>query len=260
MAETPPAKANPLKAPTGPKVSGTRTAVSMVLLVVVLVVCVIEVRAGLGPYLTLKSFKNASKDDVFKNVTYEEANAMVAAFPSKSEVQTGDFEDVHHYYWYSMLRPLMGKSNPEMFVSVDHSDPKKAITFYTSTEGEVKSSPHDPNAPESTDPSGGPMGMGGMPGMGGGMPGMGGGMGTGGGGGRRPAGDQKGNSERPASEDDADPSPTEPGNTETDPAATTDPPKESSAEPTDQADPPADENATTPEASPEKSDGPSEPN
>ncbi|MDA1230013.1 MAG: hypothetical protein O2856_04500 [Planctomycetota bacterium] len=253
MAETPPAKANPSKAPTGPKVSGTRTAVSMVLLVVVLVICVIEVRAGLGPYLTLKSFKNASEDDIFKNITYEQAHAMVAAFPSKSEVQAGEYEDVHHYYWYSMLRPLMGKTNPEMFVSVDHSDPKKAITFYTSTEGEIKNPPHDPNAPVPAGPPGGPMEMGG------GMPGMGGGMGMGGGGGRPPGGDRKGGSERPAMEEETDPASTEPAKTETDPAATTDPPKEASAEPTQPVDAPADETpATKPEAVPEKSDAPTE--
>lgn len=170
MAQTPPAKA-----PTGPKVSGTRTIVSLVFLVVVLVVCGIELRAGLGQFLTLRGFDQVSENNLFKDKSFAEAQAMVAAFPSKSSVQVGEYEDVHHYYWYSLLRPLMGKENPEVFVSADRSSPPKALSFYTSTVGEIVNTPFDPNAAPAmtTMPSGAPMGMsmgmGGPPG--GGSPG-----------------------------------------------------------------------------------------
>ncbi|MBC7964592.1 MAG: hypothetical protein H7Z17_01605 [Fuerstia sp.] len=159
MAQTPPAKA-----PTGPKVSGTRTIISLIFLVIVLIVCGIELRAGLGQFMTLRSFDKVSENNLFKNVPLAEAQGMVAAFPSKSDVQVGDFEDVHHYYWYSMLRPLMGKKNPELFISADHNTPPNAVSFYTSTEGEIVHSPVDPNAPPasapmSTMPPGGPRAM-----------------------------------------------------------------------------------------------------
>lgn len=100
---------------------------------------------------------------------------MVAAFPSKSEIEQGEFEDVHHYYWFSLLRPLMGEGNPEVFMTVDHASPPNAISFYTSTEGELESPPHDPNAPAPAPPTG-------MSGMNSGGPEMGMGMGGGTGG------------------------------------------------------------------------------
>jgi hypothetical protein len=209
MVDAPPAKASTGNASKGPKVSGTRTLVSLVLLVVVLIVCVIELRAGLGHFMTLKAFnkKEVSENNLFKNVSFEAASGMVAAFPSKSAVKEGEFEDVHHFYWYSLLRPLMGEGSPEVFMTVDHSSPANAISFYTSTEGEVEHPPFDPNAPVSAPPMGGP-GMGG-PGMGG--PGMGGGGDRkGGGGGRPPMEDEK----EPAKTDtESADAPAEPANT-----------------------------------------------
>ncbi len=196
-------KASTGKAPTGPKVSGTRTLVSMILLVVVLIVCAIELRAGLGHFLTLKAFnkESVSENNLFKNIKYEDANGMVAAFPSKSDVQPGEFEDIHRYYWYSLLRPLMGENSPEVFMTVDHAEPRNAVSFYTSTEGEVEFPPHDPNAPVGVAPS---MGMGTMPGIPG-MGGGGGGPGMGGGGRGRPeGGDGKGGKDRPPMEDETE--------------------------------------------------------
>ncbi len=246
MADSPPAKASTGKAPTGPKVSGTRTLVSMIFLVVVLIVCAIELRAGLGHFLTLKAFnkESVSENNVFKNIKYEDANGMVAAFPSKSDVKPGEFEDTHHYYWYSLLRPLMGESNPEVFITVDHAEPKNAVSFYTSTEGEIEFPPYDPNAPVSA----APMGMGG-PGMGGpGMsrPGMG-----GGGRGSGEGGDGKGGSDRPPMEDEKD-------SPKSDAA-----PADSAVEPANKpsTDTPAQKSDATPEPAPEeaKSEVPAEP-
>ncbi len=265
MAQTPPAKS-----PTGPKVSGTRTIVSLVFLVVVLVVCGIELRAGLGQFLTLRSFNKVSENNQFKDLPFAEAEGMVFAFPSKSDVQPGNLEDMHHYYWYSLLRPLMGQKNPEIFVFADHASPPIALSFTTSTEGEAAVIPKDPNAPpSSTMPPGGPMGMsmsppgGVMPGgMMGGMPG---GMPGGMGGGPPGSGGKGGNADRPPLEDaGTDPETTDPA--PADPAAT-DSPKtdgEPGATPTEAAPTeatPSDADSTTePAQEDEKPETPAAPN
>ena len=112
----------PAKPPNAPKVSGTRTIVSLIFLVIALAVCAIEMRAGLGQFLTLRSFNKVSENSLFKNVSLVDAQGMVAAFPSKSPVEVGDSEDVHHYYWYSLLRPLMGDKNPCLLYTSDAAD------------------------------------------------------------------------------------------------------------------------------------------
>ncbi|MCA9008959.1 MAG: hypothetical protein KDB01_04390 [Planctomycetaceae bacterium] len=131
-------------APAGPKVSSVRTAFSLILLLVVLVICVIEVRAGFGQFLTNKAFTNVSQNNMFQDVTFADAQGMLAAFPSESPVEVLATEDVHHYQWFSLLRPLMGGKSPEMFVTTDHSDPPKALTFYTSTEDNSYVAPMHP--------------------------------------------------------------------------------------------------------------------
>ena len=246
MAVAPPAKVNAGNAPNGPKVSGTRTLVSLVLLVVVLVVCAIELRAGLGHFMTLKAFnkKEVSENNLFKNITFEAANGMLTAFPSKSAVKQGEYEDVHHFYWYSLLRPLMGEGHPEVFMTVDHSEPANAISFYTSTEGELEHPPHDPNAPAAAPPMG--------------MPGMGGGGGGGGGGGqgmrgegRREGGDGTGGGDRPPMEDEKD-SPTP----DAEPA---DAPVEPAKNPTDETPVPKSDASPEPVTEEPKSEAPTEP-
>ena len=252
MAQTPPAKA-----PTGPKVSGTRTVVSLVFLVVVLVVCGIELRAGLGQFLTLRAFNdvNVSENSLFKNKSFDEAHGMVAAFPSKSEVQTGVHEDVHHFYWYSLLRPLMGEKNPEVFVSADHGTPPNAVSFYTSTEGEVEKMPVDPNAvpADSQMSSGGPM----PKGMGMGM-----GMGMGGrpGGGPPAGGPPAGGGIRPPMENDTtDPAAPDAPKTEGETGAAPTDAAPTDAAPTDAA-PNEPEPTTDPAKEDDKSESPATPN
>ena len=239
MAVAPPAKVNAGNAPNGPKVSGTRTLVSLVLLVVVLVVCAIELRAGLGHFMTLKAFnkKEVSENNLFKNITFEAANGMLTAFPSKSAVKQGEYEDVHHFYWYSLLRPLMGEGHPEVFMTVDHSEPANAISFYTSTEGELEHPPHDPNAPAAAPPMG-------MPGMGGGGQGM-------RGEGRREGGDGTGGGDRPPMEDEKD-SPTP----DAEPA---DAPVEPAKNPTDETPAPKSDASPEPVTEEPKSEAPTEP-
>jgi hypothetical protein len=209
-----------------------------VLLVVVLIVCAIELRAGLGHFLTLKAFnkKEVSENNLFKNLTFEAANGMVSAFPSKSPVKEGEVEDVHHYYWFSLLRPLMGKGNPEVFITADHAAPQNAVSFYTSTEGEVEHPPYDPNAPRSEAP------IMGMPGGGGGPP-------MGGGGGRE-GGDRKGGGDRPAMEDEDAPKSD---------AAPTDAPAEPVNTPAGETTEPAAEASPEPATEGAKSDAPAEP-
>lgn len=240
MADAPPAKVSTGNASNGPKVSGTRTLVSLVLLVVVLVVCVIELRAGLGHFMTLKAFnkKEVSENNLFKNITFETASGMLTAFPSKSAVKPGDFEDIHHFYWYSLLRPLMGEGHPEVFMTVDHSEPANAISFYTSTEGEPEPRPDDPNAPVAAPP----MGMPGMPGGGQGM----------GGEGRREGGDRKGGGgDRPAME-----AANEAAKSDT---APTDAPVEPAKTPADEAPEPKSDASPEPATEEPKSEAPAEP-
>ncbi len=153
MAENPPAKV-----PTGPKVSGTRRFISLIVLVIAVVVCAIEMRAGLGQFLTLRSFNEVSEKSAFKNVSLADAQGMIAAFPSKSKVKAGETVDEHHYYWYSLLRPLMGQKAPELYLTSDHSDPAPmALSFYTSIEDESVDLPSDRNPPAQTVPPGGAM-------------------------------------------------------------------------------------------------------
>jgi hypothetical protein len=135
-------------APAVPKVSSVRTTFSLILLLVVLVICVIEVRAGFGQFLTNKAFTNASQNNMFQDVSFAEAQGMLAAFPSESPVEVLPLEDVHHYQWFSLLRPLMGEKSPEMYITVDHSDPPKALTFYTSTEDNSYQAPLHPDTIE----------------------------------------------------------------------------------------------------------------
>ena len=135
-------------APAVPKVSSVRTTFSLILLLVVLVICVIEVRAGFGQFLTNKAFTNVSQNNMFQDVSFADAQGMLAAFPSESPVEVLPTEDVHHYQWFSLLRPLMGDKSPEMFITVDHSDPPKALTFYTSTEDNSYQAPVHPETME----------------------------------------------------------------------------------------------------------------
>lgn len=129
MSAVPPANVS-----AGSKISSTRRYVSMVLLVISLVIGVIEVRAGVGQFLTMRAFSNVSTDNAFKEVSFADAERMIVGFPSKAPVEESEYQNIHHYHWYSLLRPLTGKKSPELFVTSDHRDPPRAVTYYTSTE------------------------------------------------------------------------------------------------------------------------------
>ena len=142
MSAVPPANASAC-----PKISSARRYVSMVLLVISLVIGVIEVRAGLGQFLTMRAFSNVSTDNAFKEVSFADAERMIVGFPAESPVEELPYENIHHYHWYSLLRPLTGKKSPELFVTSDHRDPPRAVTYYTSTE-DFSHFAHDPPAPD----------------------------------------------------------------------------------------------------------------
>jgi hypothetical protein len=124
----------------GPKVSKVRTIVSLVLLLVVGVVCVIELRAGVGHWMTTRALK-AKCNDVgeFQNLSLEEAQSLIRF--STSVKQETTFADVtFRYGWYSLLRPLMGEENPGLTLVASGGEKAMALSFHTDSE-------QDPDSP-----------------------------------------------------------------------------------------------------------------
>lgn len=208
--------------PRGPKVSPARTIVSLVVLLIVGSICVIELRAGLGIYLTGKALATHQGDDAaagssdgentnappkprleVKRITMQEARAMVKMFPTESVHRDSEAETVYRFQWFSLLRGLIGEKAPEIYISADKGDPPMYQTFFTDGD-EAGGNYVGPSAPDvgggglppedfaAGGPGGGmngpPPGMGGRGGMGGPGGGMGGPPGMGGGGGRKGGG------------------------------------------------------------------------
>ena len=208
--------------PRGPKVSPARTIVSLVVLLIVGSICVIELRAGLGLYLTGKALATHQGDDAaagssdgentnappkprleVKRITMQEARAMVKMFPTESVHRDSEAETVYRFQWFSLLRGLIGEKAPEIYISADKGDPPMYQTFFTDGD-EAGGNYVGPSSPDvgggglppedfaAGGPGGGmsgpPRGMGGRGGMGGPGGGMGGPPGMGGGGGRKGGG------------------------------------------------------------------------
>ncbi|MEY3176216.1 MAG: hypothetical protein RLZZ436_4130 [Planctomycetota bacterium] len=127
---------SPAMAPKGPKVSPARTIVSLILLAVVGVVCLIEMRAGLGQYLSGKKLKQAlgSEDSAAtqKTMKFAEAKALLSMGPTEEMVRETPYEKVYRYSWYSFLRPLIGEQNPQIFISASAGEEAIATGFFTS--------------------------------------------------------------------------------------------------------------------------------
>lgn len=178
----------------GPAVSKSRTVVSLILLLIVGVICLIELRAGLGHFLTAKALKEkCNQQDEFENLTLQDAQALVR-FSTSVEEQPSDADTSFRYTWYSLLRPLMGDESPGLTLVATKGEKPMALSFHTdSAEEPATNSPEPPAASSS---SGGMMVPGGP---GGGMmsPGGPGGMMPGG-----PGGPGGGRRERPPVEDD----------------------------------------------------------
>jgi len=127
---------SPGKAPQGPKVSPARTIASLILLLVVGVICLIEMRAGLGQYLSGKELKGVlGGDDTaapVKSVRFAEAKALLCMSPTEEIVRETEYEKVYRYSWYSLLRPLMGEPSPQILISVTTDADAIATGFFTS--------------------------------------------------------------------------------------------------------------------------------
>ena len=139
------------KSVVGPKVSPARTVVSLVLLLVVGVVCVIELRAGLGQMLSGKALSARSNDGEFKDLTFEEARGLLSMGPSESVENRGP-DTAYRYEWFSLLRPLMNQKNPRITILASHDEKPMALAFHTVLEDEMSAEPLPPA--ESSPPPG----------------------------------------------------------------------------------------------------------
>ncbi len=174
---------------SGAKVSPARTAASVVLLLIVGVICVIELRAGLGQMLSGKALAARSNDGEFTELSLDEAVGLLTMAP-QATVETRHLDSIHRYEWYSVLRPLIGQQNPQVTIISSNEEKPMALAFTTADE-EPESAPVPASAGETSSPMAGPGGM------------MGAGMGPGGGM-RSAPGDDAGR-KRPEMEETAEP-------------------------------------------------------
>lgn len=200
------------KSATGPKVSPARTVVSLILLLIVGVICAIELRAGFGQMMSGKSLAAKSNDGEFTDLTLDDARGMMSLAPTETSENRGP-DAYYHFEWYSLLRPLMGQTNPKLTIVATNGEKPMALAFFASDETDSISQV----APPTEEGTNAGAGAGGPGMMSGGMGGPGMGMGMGGGPG---GGDAK--SKRPPMED-------EPASTDSPSPAETPAPSENSA-------------------------------
>ncbi len=112
-------------------VSGTRKAVSMIVLLVAVVVFGIELRAGLGQANSAKALAGISEDGIFKDLLLADAQLKLSFAPSESVIRETANEKVYQYRWMSILRPLIGQAQPELYLVSQPTNPPKAFAFYT---------------------------------------------------------------------------------------------------------------------------------
>jgi uncharacterized membrane protein YgcG len=175
------------KSATGPKVSPARTVASLILLLIVGVVCAIELRAGFGQMMSGKSLAAKSNEGEFTDLTLDDARGMMSLAPKETSENRGP-DTYYHFEWYSLLRPLMGQTNPKLTIVATNEEKPMALAFFASDEADsaARSAPQTGEASEPGAGAGGPgMMSGGMGGPGMGM-GMGGSPGGGGGQNKRP--------------------------------------------------------------------------
>lgn len=174
---------------SGAKVSPARTAASVVLLLIVGVICVIELRAGLGQMLSGKALAARSNDGEFTVLSLDEAVGLLTMAP-QATVETRHLDSIHRYEWYSVLRPLIGQQNPQVTIISSNEEKPMALAFTTADE-EPESAPVPASAGETSSPMADPGGM------------MGAGMGPGGG--MRIAPNEDAGRKRPEMEETAEP-------------------------------------------------------
>lgn len=181
-------------------VSPTRKKVSACVLITLLVVLLVEIRAGAGHSMSGKALQEACPDGVFNNVMMSDVDAMMTLAPSRTVVRETPEEVEYRYGWFSLLRPLLQRPDASLYVVSDkNSDPPSATRFNTEapTAKDIanakKAMDYHNNPPEEGDDEDGMGGDGGMGGEGGGERGP------------RPDGDDGEPRQRPPIEDgDAD--------------------------------------------------------
>jgi hypothetical protein len=103
---------------------------------VVGVLCVIELRAGLGNYLTGQAFKKNSNEGGFTDMTMEKLDGLVSFGPKKEVAEDSGELVTYRYQWYSLLRGLIGERPPEIYVVASVGDNPKALSYYALEKGE----------------------------------------------------------------------------------------------------------------------------
>lgn len=112
------------------KVSPARHAVSLVLLLVAGMICVIELRAGLGQMLSSKALAAKANEGEFTDLPLKDARGMMMLAPKETVEDRGP-DQVLKFEWYSLLRPLLQKSNPQITVIASNGSEPMALAFTT---------------------------------------------------------------------------------------------------------------------------------
>lgn len=147
------------------KVSPARTAASMVLLLIVGIICVIELRAGLGQMLSGRALAARSNDGEFTDLSFEEAIGLLKLAPEPT-VEKRSLDSIYRFEWYSVLRPLLGQQNPQITIIASNDEKPMALAFTTADEEPAStedSGSENPASSPSPMPGGGMMGPGGGP-------------------------------------------------------------------------------------------------
>lgn len=115
--------------PTG--VSPLRRKISAAVLLVLIVVLLIELRAGAGHSLSGTALQAVSEEGVFENRLLSDVEAMISIVPAKTIVRESVDEVEYRYSWFSLLRPLLQRPKAEFFVVATRHDPPYALLYNT---------------------------------------------------------------------------------------------------------------------------------
>lgn len=114
-------------------VSPLRKKISTVVLLVLLVVLLVEVRAGMGQSLSGKALQETSPDGVFEKKTpLASIESLMSLAPSKSVVLETKEEFEYRYSWFSVLRPILQRPEAAFYVTTTKlTDPLYAVRYNT---------------------------------------------------------------------------------------------------------------------------------
>ena len=163
-------------------VSPLRKKISAGILGVLVIVLLVEARAGLGHMLTGQALQAKSPDGAFQNTTMDELQSLLSLAPSRTIAWETEQEVEYRYSWFSLLRPLLNRPEAAFYVAASQATPAYALRFNTERpdETELNRRPPEGDADSASEMAG--AGMGGAGGGGAGPGGSGaGGAGSGGG-------------------------------------------------------------------------------